>query len=147
MNEVIRNRYQVVENAVAAGSADENTASVDLAEGESVTFICVFGAITAGGVQSISAQQSDDDGVADGWSDILGSDSGAVADDDDNKAAIIEVIKPQKRYVRCVVQRATQNSVIESVVAIISGARKTPVTQGSTVAVSKTVVSPAEGTP
>lgn len=135
-----------VMNAVAAGTTSQNSSSVDCSDCESVTFIAAFGTITTGAVTSIKVQGSDDDGSSDDFTDLAGT-SVAVADDQDNKVAIVTITRPRKKFNRLVVVRGTQNAVIDGVIAIKTNPRKTPVTQPSTViATSKTVVSPAEGT-
>ena len=141
-NEVIR-----ISNAVVAGTSDIDCTAVDCHDCEEVTCIALFGAITGSAVTSIKAAQSSDSGGSpDGWSDLAGS-SVVVADDQDNKAAVLTVVRPTKRYVRFTVARGTQNAVVDGVIAIKSKPREAPVAQGATViATSKAVISPAEGT-
>ena len=136
-----------VMNAVAAGTTSQNSSSVDCSDCEAVTFIAAFGTITAGAVTSIKVQASDDDGSSDDFSDLAGT-SVVVADDQDNKIAIVTITRPRKKFNRLVVVRGTQNAVIDGVFAIKTNPRKTPVTQpaATVIATSKTVVSPAEGT-
>lgn len=134
-----------VMNAVAAGTTSQNSTGVDCSGVDAVTFVAAFGTITSGAVTSIKAQQSSDDGSSDDYTDIAGS-SCTVADDQDNKVAVLEIVRPLKKYVRLVVVRGTQNAVIDGVIAITSHARKVPVSQGSTVvATSKTLPGPEEG--
>lgn len=135
-----------VMNAVAAGTTSQNSSGINCSDCESVTFIAAFGTITAGAVTSIKVQASDDDGSSDTYDDLAGT-SVVVADDQDNKIAIVTITRPRKAWARLVVVRGTQNAVIDGVFAIKTNPRKTPVAQPSTViATSKTVVSPAEGT-
>lgn len=135
-----------VMNAVAAGTTSQNSTGVNCEGADAVTFIAAFGTITSGAVTSIKAQQSSDDGSADDYSDIAGS-SCTVADDQDNKIAVLEIVRPLKKYVRLVVVRGTQNAVIDGVFAVATHARKVPVSQGSTViTTSKTLPGPEEGT-
>ncbi len=134
-----------VENAAAAGQTALTSDSVDMANFEGVEFEVIMGAITAGGVQSAKLQQSSDDGSADDFSDIEGS-SQTIADDDDNQVFVLEVHRPTKRYVRCVVSRATQNSVLDAIVARQYGGRVKPSTNGATIGGVETHASPAEGT-
>jgi len=134
--------------AVAAGATDiTDAAGVDVAPGESVTFIFDFGAITANAVTSVKAQQSSDDGSADAYADLAGS-KVTVADSDDDHLVILEVVKPQERYVKPFVSRATQNAVLNGIWAVVTGVKNVPVTQptASVIAASKQLVSPAEGT-
>ncbi len=78
--------------------------------------------------------------------DLEGTDV-AIADDDDNKLAVLDVYRPQERYVRLVVNRATQNAVIDGVIALQYKGRKAPVTHDvTTVAGAELHVSPDEGT-
>lgn len=135
-----------VMNAVAAGTTNQNGTGVDMQGFESVTFFALFGTLTATQVTSIKAQQSDDDGAADAYSDLAGSDSGGLADADSNKGIVLSVVRPRKRWVRPVVLRGTANAVIDGVVAVLARAHKDPTTHDSSVALSETVVSPAEGT-
>ncbi len=132
-----------VSNAVAAGSADEDTSSVDMLDYEGVRFEVAFGAIAGSAVTSIRAGQSADDSS---FADLLGSDI-TVADTDDNKLFILDIWRPIDRFVRCTVKRATQNSTIDSVVAVQYGPRVSPPTNdSSTVGGQEIHTSPAEGT-
>jgi len=136
-----------VENAVAAGLADENGASVDMQNFESVMFVAMLGALTANQVTTLKAQQSSDDGSSDAFADIEGSQGAAMADDDDDQCLILDVVRPRERYVRPVLERATANAVIDGIIAIQYGPLKKPTTHDSgTVSDTNTIVSPPEGT-
>lgn len=132
--------------AVAAGTSTITSDAVDMSGFEGVCFLVPFGAITTNGVQSCKVQQSSDDGSSDAYSDLEGS-SVTVADDQDDKVCVVEVHKPTKRYLKLIVSRATQNSVVDGIIALKYGPRTQPVTQGSTVmAASEQSASPDEGT-
>lgn len=132
-----------VSNAVAAGTSDVNSSSVDMSKFESVTFLVSFGAITAGAVTSIKAQQSSDDST---FNDLAGSGI-TVADDDDNQVVALEIVRPRDRYVRVVVDRGTQNAVVDGIVAFQGRPKTGPVTHDATTVVGSEVhASPAEGT-
>lgn len=138
-------QFQRVMNAVAAGTTDQNSTAVDMANFDRAAFVVAFGAITSGAVTSCKLQQGDASDGSD--ADDLAGTAISVADDDDNQIVILECERPQKRYVRCVVDRGTQNAVIDGIVAMKSGARVLPVTHDSaTVVGSELNVSPAEGT-
>tara|TARA_B100001123_G_C15297958_1_gene1019931 strand:- start:967 stop:1311 length:345 start_codon:yes stop_codon:yes gene_type:complete len=109
---------------------------------DAVTFAVGFGAITASAVTSVKLQGSDDDSS---FSDLKGT-AISVADSDDNKIVLAEINQPQERYVRCVVDRGTQNAVIDFAVAMQSKSNKAPVTQSSTVLGSEFHQAPAAGT-
>jgi len=117
-----------VSNAVAAGTTDVEATSVDMSGFDAVAFIVEFGTITSTAVTSVKIQQSSDNST---FEDVAGT-SITVADDDDNQVFVAEVVRPEKRYVRCVVDRGTANAVIDSIVAIQHQARELPVTQPAT---------------
>ena len=133
-------------NAVAAGtSVITPSAGVDMAGFENCLFQALFGAITATAVTSIEIHQSDDDGVADGYSAILGTNV-AITDAQDNGILEVEVIRPQKRYLKCIVNRATANAVLDGIIAIQTAPRSLPVTNDATIVGSEVHISAAEGT-
>ena len=137
---------QLVINATegAAGTTDINGDVVDMANFEEVTFEVAFGAIVSGAVTSVKAQQGQQSDGSD-MADLAGTGI-TVADTDDDKLVRLTIVKPQERYVRCVVDRGTQNAVVGSAAAIKSRPRKMPVTQHADVAGSEEHVGPAEGT-
>jgi hypothetical protein len=134
---------------VAAGSTNVTDSTViDMQDYEGVRFIIGFGAITSGAATSIAVQQAVAKSSATALTsgaDLLGSGI-TVADDDDNKLVITDILKPRERYVQVHILRATQNAVVDLVIAEVYGAKKLPVTQDTTVASSETHASPAEGT-
>ena len=134
-------------DAVAAGTSTITPSSgVDTQGFEACTFLAAFGAIVAGAATSIKVQQSDDDGVADAYSDLEGT-SVTVADDDDNQVFYVEVVNPLKRYLKLIVSRATQNSTVDGIFAVLTGAKTIPTTHdATTIGGGETHVSPAEGT-
>ncbi len=121
-----------VMGAVAAGSTDSNSASVNLGAAgnkfHSVMFVALIGTITATAVTGLKIQQSDDDGSSDSWGDVKDT-AVVIADDDDDKAFYVEAVRPDKTWQRLVVTRGTANAVIVGAVAIQYNARKLPVTQ------------------
>lgn len=132
--------------AVAAGTSTITpSAGVDTKGFDSVLFVVAFGAIVTAAVTSIKVQQSSDDGVADGYSDLTGT-SVTVLDSYDDKLVYVEVVRPLKRYLKLLVLRATQNATVDGIVAILSGAHDVPTTHDSTVATGETWAYPAEGT-
>jgi len=132
-------------NAVAAGTTDQNGSILDMQGFDGVMFIALFGTLTATQVTSLKAQQDTD--VAGGtMADLLGTNTGPLADADSNKCLVLDVYKPRERYVRCVVDRGTANAVIDGVIAIQYKASKRPTAHAASVAFSESHVSPAEGT-
>jgi hypothetical protein len=130
--------------AGAAAAADLAPSAVDMAGYQGVIFVVAIGPMVAGAVASIKAQQSSDNGAADGWSDIAGS-SQAVPVASADKTFYIDVVRPTKRYVRPFVARATQNATVGAITAIQYGARRRPVTHGANVSGERSTWA-AEGT-
>lgn len=104
-------------NATAAGTSAINGTHVDMEGWDSVVFICLMGTLTATQVTSLKAQNGSQSNDSD-QADITGAVTPNAADADSNKALVLEVYRPQKRYVRPVVNRGTANAVIDGVVAI-----------------------------
>lgn len=132
--------------ATAAGQTEINGAAVDLSGYEGVMFVAHFGVITVNGVQSLSADQGATSGTA---TDAIAGSKVVVADDDDEKVAILDIYRPRDRWVRPVIARATADSIVNGCVAYLYGAKKEPpAADGSEAAAGRTLLaSPAEGTP
>ena len=126
-----------------AGTADIEGVTLDMQGFEGVLMLIAFGVITGSAVTSIKAQQGDESDLSDA-TDLLGT-AQTVADDDDEKTFYIDLYKPTKRYVRILVDRATQNAVVGGATYLQYGAKKQPVAHGTNVA-GETHISPAEGT-
>lgn len=132
-------------NAAAAGtSVITPSAGIDMAGYENCLFLASFGTITTGAVTSIEVHGSDDDGAVDTYTALLGTNV-VVADDKDNKIVTVEVLKPTCRYLKCIVNRATQNAVLDGIIAIQTAPRSLPVTASSTTVGNEVHGSPAEG--
>ena len=131
--------------AEAAATGTITPASgVDLAGFKECTFGVLVGDIGSGGVPTVTIQQSEDDGDSDAYSDVEGS-LVTLADDDDDSVVKVSVKNPQKRYLKCLVGRATANIAVGGIVAVLSGAGKLVVTQE--VPNGVTLFEPDEGTP
>lgn len=134
-----------VMNAIAAGTTDQESSVIDMQGFDGVMFIAAFGAITTNAVTSVKAQQGTDATVTDA-ADLLGTGI-TVADDDDNQVVVLDIYRPRERYVRCVIDRGTQNAVIDGIVAIQYNGRRQPTTHdATTVVAAESHNSPAEGT-
>jgi hypothetical protein len=129
--------------AGVAGTTDIEGTILDMSGYEGVLMLVRMGAITGSAVTSIKAQQ-DTDSAGGTMADLLGT-SQTIADDDDNEIFVIDLFRPQERYVRLYVDRGTQNAVVASAEYIQYGPKAAPVTQ-PTGTNGETHVSPAEGT-
>lgn len=131
-------------NGVAAGTTAQTSSAIDTQGYEGVKLYSLFGAITSGAATSVKVQQCDTSGGT--YADLEGT-SVTVADDDDNQVVVHDIYRPRERFLKVVISRATQNAVIDGVVAVLYGAAKQPTTDDATTVVGReTHVSPAEGT-
>jgi len=133
-----------VSDHTTAGTSAVDSAAVDLAQDggyESVLFLTSFGTAAAG--NTLNAAQSSDDAVADAYADLVGTSVTSGTTDED---VWIDIYRPQERYIRAEAARGT-SSTLESIWAILYGARKIPVdnTVSGTIA-GEAHNSPAEGT-
>lgn len=119
-----------VNGDAAAGTTDVNCTGVEMAGASGIIFVAAMGTITAAAVTSLIAEDSDDDST---YAAITGA-TVTIADDDDNKLAILDVRNVnKKKYIRCTVDRATQNAVVEQVIAIRYNLPASPATAHATV--------------
>ena len=105
---------------VAAGTdgSRQTLAEIDCKDFEAVVLVANLGTVTATGVITLRAKGSDTSGsYGSGTVGDLGS-VATAASAGSNKAAVLEVIRPQNRYLRFDYQRTTANVVINSIVAI-----------------------------
>jgi hypothetical protein len=137
----------VTTTAGAAAATDITSTAVDMAGYEGCLFLVAFGAIVTNAVTSIKLQQSSDDAAADDYTDLTDT-AQTVADDKDNTSFIIDVKNPQKRYLKLIVSRATQNSTVGVVYAIPYGknTRGAALTAGTGITAAERFNFPVEGT-
>lgn len=120
-----------VSNAVAAGTSTINATGVSQVGFKHIQFEVHFGTITTNAVTSVEIHESSDDGSTDAYTAVADSNV-SVADDKDNKIVIIELLDTQEKWYRVVVNRATQNAVVDTIVCHQSGATAVPITDSST---------------
>lgn len=136
-------------NATAAGTTVlTGPNSFDTQGYDGVVFIAAIGTLTATQVTFLAAQGSADGttwgavGTAASPTNLIsGAQTAAMADADSNKLLVLDVFRPQQRFIRAVLYRGTANAVVDGVVAIRYEAKKLPTVQDSTtVSQSKFVV-------
>lgn len=135
-----------VSNAVAAGTTDVVCTAVNTEGYDGCRFVALFGTLTATQVTSMRVQQSGDDGSADAYTDLENSATNALGDDDDNDMLIVDILRPQEKWLKLTIDRATANAVVDGVIAELYRVRTAPVTQDGTVIDAVKLVTPAEGT-
>lgn len=139
-----------VMNAIAAGvTTPQTSTAVDMANFNGVRFIVSLGVGSASSVGQIKATQADTAGGSPvAFTDIAGS-GGTVftPTTDDNKVWILDIYRPTRRYVKCVVIRGTGNTVIDGIIAEQYAPKVLPKTDDTTTVLGRTLlVSPADGT-
>ncbi len=129
----------------AEASADRNGATLDMEGYEGVLMVVKFGDIAGSAVTSIKAQQGAASNLSDA-ADLEGTGI-TVADDDDNQIFVIDVYRPQERYVRVVVDKDASHNTEEMAWYIQYGPKKKPVDNNVADTITTELhVSPAEGT-
>lgn len=131
---------------VAAGTSDITDATaVDTQGFRGCMFIFAFGAITTNAVTGVRVAGLDTSSPTEGTDDLAGT-ALSVADSYDDKIVTVDIYRPTTRYLRPVVDRATQNAVLNSIVAILYDPIDIPVTADSSEGASELTVSPIAGT-
>lgn len=141
-----RTALKRVMNAVAAGTSVQTSTAVDMAGYQGVRFIVSLGVGSASSVGQIKASDCDTSGGS--YNDIAGSLGTAFTPTtDDNKIWVLDIYRPTHRFVKCIVNRATGNTVIDGVVAELYDPRNLPAADDATTVLGhKLLVSPADGT-
>jgi hypothetical protein len=133
-----------VMNAQAVGITNVNGSILDMQGFEGVEFVACAGTITDGNF-SVKLQDGNDPALADA-ADVAGT-LVTAQNTDDNKALVLDIVRPVKRYCRVVAVRGgATGAVIDGIIAVQYGARVKPVANdAATVANAETWISPADG--
>jgi hypothetical protein len=109
---------------------------------DAIQVICDLGTVTDGSVMDLKLQQgaasngSDAADMKDPAGNVIHA--GFTGATSSNTVIAVDATKPSKRYVTVVFARATQNAVINTMIAILyRSSNALPVTQGATVLASK----------
>lgn len=128
----------------SAGTTDLTSEAIDTAGYQGARLIFGFGAITTNAVTSVKVTQCDTSGGT--YADLEGS-AVTVADDDDNQIVVIDIFKPRERYLKTVIDRGTQNAVVDFLIVELYNPHVIPAaTSDATVVATEKHTSPAEGT-
>lgn len=136
-------KFLRINNAAAAATTLITSSAVDMKGFDACCFTVAYGGIDATATNTVKIQQSSDDGSADAYSDLDNS-TVTVAADDDNQIVVVDVVRPQKRYLKCVLTRGVATTVIDGIFAQQYQAKTGPVSQPTTVVQTVTLLSPAE---
>lgn len=136
----------LAKTAVAAGSTDITDATaIDTQGYGGVRFTFLIGTMTGGTVVSVAAAGKATNAPTPGTDDLAGSKI-AVADTQSDKIVCLDIYRPQQRYVRPFVKRATQNCVINGIIAELYDPIKLPTDTDASLSGQETWSSPAVGT-
>lgn len=130
----------------AADNTDDNSDILDMSGFEGVIFIVPITDSVATGVATLTVEQNSANSGT-GMAALSGGAATAtcaVNDDLNDTLLIVDVFRPQERYVQGVITSATANIAFGNTIAIQYGARKAPITQPASVSDSELAVSPAE---
>jgi len=125
-----------ISNDAVAATSDVTSGVIDMQGFDSVIFLLLLGDVTSGSVLTMTAKTN----TANSTSSptpvaVTGGVVGPItagASDNDNGVYAVEVMRPQARYVFVVVNRTTQNAVIDGIIAVQFNAKSLPVTQDAT---------------
>ena len=146
MNNFLDNcKVSYVSGAVAAGQAATASDIVDMNGWDGVVFIALTGDATSGSVLTLAAQQNELNATG-GMATLTGTATYTAlsATDADSKALVLDVQKPNKRYVRAVFTTATQDSVKNGIIAIQYRGTHLPAVQDDSVIASALIYDAAE---
>ncbi|MDM7994325.1 MAG: hypothetical protein QUT30_01435 [Acidobacteriota bacterium] len=125
-----------------ANNTDSNSDILDMSGYEGVIFIAPVTDSAAGGVATLTAEANtanSDSGMA-AITGAAATATCAINDDLNDKLLVVNVYRPQKRYIQAVRTSATANIAFGSLIAIRYGAKELPVTADSTILDSADVV-------
>jgi len=137
---------EVCAPVAAASNTDQNSDRLDMANWDGCIFIGVITDSAATGVATLTIEQNtadSDTGMA-ALSGATATKTCTVNDDINNTLLIVDIYRPQERYIQCVETSATANIAFGNMIAIQYKGRKMPITQPTSVSASTLVVSPAE---
>lgn len=135
-----------VMDSVSAGTDDTQSSDIlDMQGWDGVLFVALLGDVTATAVITLQAQQNTANSAS-GMATLSGTSSqdAAGASDQDDLLMLLDLYRPEERYIRAQVVRATANVEIDGVIAIRYRGVKKPITQGSTVLDTTLLRSPDE---
>lgn len=125
---------------VVAGTSTQTTDVLDMAGFDGCLIICSLGDVTSGSVLTLTAKENTANSVSSPTPVAVtgGATAAFTADASsaDNKLLIVDVVRPSYRYLFATLTRATQNAVINSIIAIQYRGKSLPVTQSSDVIAS-----------
>ncbi|MRV72557.1 hypothetical protein GJ700_12650 [Duganella sp. FT92W] len=130
------------DGAGAASATPTKCDIIDMQGYESVMFVAMLGDVLT--TSAVSLRVAGADTNSSGAMALLTGSAGgtAGASDYDDKLLVLDVVKPNQRYLECQIFHVTANAPFDGILAIQYNPRSAPVTQGSTVIASTTISDP-----
>ncbi len=130
--------------AGAASATPTKGTIIDMAGFQSVMFIATMADVVAAADVKLRAAQSptNDTNAMTLLQGFAGGVAGAA--DMDNKLLVLDVVRPNERFIEAQIFHVDQNAPFSSIVAIQYDSKDAPVTQGSTVYDAETLANPNE---
>lgn len=122
-----------VSASAAAAQTDVTSSAIDTKGFEGCLFIVAMGTITGGAVTSAHVEQCDTSGGS--YTELADTEI-TIADDDDGKLVLIDVKNTSERYLKCVVDRGTEDAVVDGIIAIQYSAAAVPTTHDATTVIN-----------
>ena len=142
-NQEIREVRAPISNS---SSIDSNSDIIDMQNYESVTFIVPITDCADTGIATITGEQDDEDADTN-MAALAGATATATSgtnDDLNGQLLILEIDKPEERYIQIALTSSVANIAFGTGIAILTHKRVKPVSDHSTVLDATLVVSPAE---
>jgi len=143
MPTLLRNcAFDYIEIEAVAGTTLLTSDILDMSGYDGVVFIALTGDGTSGTVLTLTALNNTANSTSAAVA-ITGGTATATSvstTDADNKLLIVDVYRPQLRYVYCTLTRATQNCVCNGIIAIRYVGKKSPITQATASVLASTSI-------
>ena len=138
--------YYCLATDAAASNTDADGAVVDTQGFDGCVFVTAIADSASTGVATLNVKQCDTSGGT--YAALSGASATATCstnDDLNTQLLVVDVYRPQERYLKANITSATANIAFEATYAILYNGRNAPVTQDSAEVADLTVVaSPAE---
>lgn len=132
-----------IEDSLSTGQAATTSDVIDMKGFNGACFIYKLGAVTDAAVVTLSIAQGTDDTVSD-TAALSGATATLTGDSDSEQSLVVDVVKPQERYLQATLTITVQNAEIDSGFVILYDPIAKPVSQPATIDDSTLVVSPDE---
>jgi hypothetical protein len=137
---------EVLAPVTAGSSIDSDSDIIDMSGFDGVVFVTPITDSVATGVATLNVEQNSANSGS-GMAALSGATAtvtSASNDDVNGQLLIVDVYRPEERYLRANLTSATANIAYGNTIAMKYKSSKAPVAQGATVAASTLVVSPNE---